>query len=148
MVYDCGCDIFGRARHLMTSTEMRFFWLPLSMMKCIGVPFTHISEWKRCSPSSGLSGSPGWSLVVETMALGSNSMIILPLSGSGSTQSHILHLIQRLSLWPPMTALSGSQHCYAKGSYGSHTTSRYLSLSFRCPSLFTAWTGFPNIVHL
>jgi hypothetical protein len=25
---------------------MRFFWLPLSMMKCRGVPFTHICEWK------------------------------------------------------------------------------------------------------
>jgi hypothetical protein len=68
----------------MTSAEMRFFWLPLSMMKCSGVPFTHIYEWKRHSPSSGSSGSPGWSLVVETVALGSTSMICLPLSGFGS----------------------------------------------------------------
>jgi hypothetical protein len=31
---------------------------------------------------SGSSGSPGWSLVVATVALGSASMIHLPLSGS------------------------------------------------------------------
>jgi hypothetical protein len=68
----------------MTSTEMRFFWLPLSTMKCSGVPFTHICEWKRHSPSSGLSGSPGWSLVVAMVALGSTSMIYLPLSSSSS----------------------------------------------------------------
>jgi hypothetical protein len=68
----------------MTSAEMRFFWLPLSTMKCSGVPFTHIYEWKRRSPSSGSSGSASWSLVVATVALGSTSMIRLPLSGSGS----------------------------------------------------------------
>jgi hypothetical protein len=53
-------------------------------MKCSGVPFTHISEWKRCSPSSGLSSSLGSSLVVATMALGSVSMICLPISGFDS----------------------------------------------------------------
>jgi hypothetical protein len=63
-------------------------------------------------------------------------------------QSHNLHLIQRLSLQPPATALSGSQQCYAKGSYGSRTTSRYLSLSFWCPSLLVAWTGYPDTIHL
>jgi hypothetical protein len=68
----------------MTSAEMRFLWIPLSMMKCSGVPFTHIYEWKRHSPSSGLSGSLGWSLVVATVELGSASMIHLPLSSSGS----------------------------------------------------------------
>jgi hypothetical protein len=51
------------------------------MMKCSGVPFTHICEWKRHSPSSGSSGSPGWSLVVAMVALGSASMICIPLSG-------------------------------------------------------------------
>jgi hypothetical protein len=49
------------------------------MMKCSRVPFTHICEWKRRSPSSGSSGSPGWSLVVAMVALGSASMIRLPL---------------------------------------------------------------------
>jgi hypothetical protein len=70
--------------HLMISAEMSFLWLPLSMMKCSEVPFTHICEWKRCSPSSGSSGTPGWSLVVATMALVSVSMICLPLSSSDS----------------------------------------------------------------
>jgi hypothetical protein len=68
----------------MTFAEMRFFWLPLSMMKCNGVPFTHICEWKRFSPSSGSSDLPSWSLVVETVALGSALMICLPLFGSDS----------------------------------------------------------------
>jgi hypothetical protein len=68
----------------MTSTKMRFFWLLLSMMKCSGVPFTHIFEWKRCSPYFISYGSPGWSLVVATVVLGSTSMIRHPLSGSDS----------------------------------------------------------------
>jgi hypothetical protein len=59
-----------------------------------------------------------------------------------------LTLIQRLSLRPPMTALSDSQQFYAKGSYGSRTTSQYLSLSFRCPSLLVASTGCPDTVHI
>jgi hypothetical protein len=53
------------------------------MMKCDRVPFSHSYEWKMLSPSSGLSSSLGWSLVVATVALGSTSMIHLPLSGSG-----------------------------------------------------------------
>jgi hypothetical protein len=47
-----------------------------------------------------------------------------------------------------MTALSDNQQCYAKGSYGSRTTSRYLSLSFWCPYLLVAWTDCPDTVHL
>jgi hypothetical protein len=66
---------------LMASSEMRFFWLPVSTIKCSGVPFTHICEWKRCSPSSVFSGSSGWTLVVKMVALGSASMICLRLSG-------------------------------------------------------------------
>jgi hypothetical protein len=58
------------------------------MMKSSGVPFTHICEWKRHSPSSGSSSSPGWSLVVATLALGSVSMIHLPLSGSSSESEY------------------------------------------------------------
>jgi hypothetical protein len=63
-------------------------------------------------------------------------------------QSLNSHLIQRLSLRPPTTALSGSQQFYAKGSYGSRTTNQYISLSFWCPSLLTAWTGCHDIVHI
>jgi hypothetical protein len=84
MVHSCGYGVVGKASHMMTSAEIRFFWLSLSMMKCSGVPFTHICEWNMHSPSYGSSGSPGWSLVVETVALDSASMIHLPLSGSRS----------------------------------------------------------------
>jgi hypothetical protein len=47
-----------------------------------------------------------------------------------------------------MTALSDNQQCYAKGSYGSRTTSRYISLSFWCPYLLAAWTDFTDTVHI
>ena len=72
----------------MTSVEIRFFWLLLSKTNCNGEPFTHISEWKRCSPSSGCSGSIIWILVVAMVRLGSTSMIcfhlLAPLLGSDS----------------------------------------------------------------
>jgi uncharacterized membrane protein len=61
----------------MTYAEMKFFWLLLSAIKCSGVPFTHICEWKRRSPSSGSSGSSGWIVVVATIAVGYASMICL-----------------------------------------------------------------------
>ena len=57
MVYGCRCAMVGRLSYFATSAEMRFFWLPLSKRNCNGEPFTHILAWKRCSPSSGSSGS-------------------------------------------------------------------------------------------
>jgi hypothetical protein len=63
----------------MTSIDIMFFCLPLSTMKWSGVPFTHICEWKRCSPSSGSSSS---TLMVEMVILGSKTMIHFPFSGS------------------------------------------------------------------
>jgi hypothetical protein len=68
----------------MNSAEMRFFWILLSMMKCSGVPFTHICEWKSFSPYYGSSASPDWNLVAATMELGSASMICFSLYGSRS----------------------------------------------------------------
>jgi hypothetical protein len=47
-----------------------------------------------------------------------------------------------------MTSLSDGQHYYAKGSYGSRTTSWCLSLSFWCPSFLTSWIGCPDTDHL
>jgi hypothetical protein len=47
-----------------------------------------------------------------------------------------------------MTALRGNQQGYARGSYGSSTTSRYISFSFWCPSLLATWTGCPEAVLL
>jgi hypothetical protein len=77
MLYGCRCGVVGKSNCLMTSVEMRFFWLPLSTIKCSGVPFTHIYEWKRHSPSSGSSGSSSWIVAVTTVAVGSASIICL-----------------------------------------------------------------------
>ena len=47
MLYGCGCGVFDNPNYLMKSSEMRLFWLSLSTIKCSGVPFTHICEWKK-----------------------------------------------------------------------------------------------------
>jgi hypothetical protein len=57
--------------------EMMFFWLPISIIKCNGVPFTHIYEWKMCSPSSRSSSSYGWIVVIMTIEVGSTSIIFI-----------------------------------------------------------------------
>jgi hypothetical protein len=44
MLYGCGCGVVDNPNCLTTSAEMRFFWLPLSTIKCSGVAFTHICE--------------------------------------------------------------------------------------------------------
>lgn len=75
MLYGCRCGVVDNSNCLTTSAEMRFFWLPLSTIKCSRVPFTHICEWKRRSPSSGSVGSSGWIAAVATIAVGSASMI-------------------------------------------------------------------------
>jgi len=62
---------------LTSSAKMRFFWIPLSTMKCNGVPFNHICEWKRHSPSLGSVGSSGWIVVVVIVVVGYASMICL-----------------------------------------------------------------------
>jgi hypothetical protein len=61
----------------MNSSKMRLFWFPLSIMKCNGVSFTHICEWKRCFPSPGFCGSYSWILMVVMVVVGSGSMICL-----------------------------------------------------------------------
>ena len=84
MLYGYRCGVVGKWNCLTTYAEMMFFWLPLSIIKCSGVPFTHICEWKRHSPSS--RSSYGWIVAVATIAVGSASMICLLLlfSESGS----------------------------------------------------------------
>jgi hypothetical protein len=74
MLYGCRCGVV-EIQLLDDLCETRLFWLLLSTMKCSGVPFTHIYEWKRHSPSSGSSGSSGWIVVVMIVAVGSASMI-------------------------------------------------------------------------
>lgn len=80
MVYDCGCGVVDRTNRFTNSTEMRLFWLPMSRINYNKEPFTHICEWRNRSPSTRYSGSSLWILVVETMALGSASIIYFPLS--------------------------------------------------------------------
>jgi hypothetical protein len=78
MLYGCGCGVVGKSNCLTTSVEMMFFCLLLSIIKCNGVPFTHIFEWKSRIPSSGSSSS--WIVVVAIVAVGFASMICLLLS--------------------------------------------------------------------
>ena len=80
MVYGHRCAVVDKPNHFMTSTEMRFFWLPLSTMNYSGEPFTHIWEWKRRSSSYESSGSSFWIFMVAMVALGSASIIFFPLS--------------------------------------------------------------------
>jgi hypothetical protein len=84
MLYGCGCGFVGKPNCLTTFAEMMLFWLPLSTIKCSGVPFTHIFEWKSRLPSS--RSSYGWIVAVATVAVGYVSMIyiLLLFSESGS----------------------------------------------------------------
>jgi hypothetical protein len=50
MLYGCEYFFFDKYNYLMTSTEMMLFWLLLSTIKCSGVRFTDICEWKRRPP--------------------------------------------------------------------------------------------------
>jgi len=91
MVYGCGCVVVDKPSFLTTFAEMRFFWLPLSIMNYSGELFTHIWEWKRHS-SSRSSSSSLWIFVVATVALGSASIIYFslsfPLLGSNLESEH------------------------------------------------------------
>ena len=93
MLYGCGCGVVENPNCLMTSTEMRFFCLPLSTIKCNRVPFTHICEWKRCSPSSGFVGSSGWIVAIATIVVASTSMIYpLPVFLESNSESRFKSL--------------------------------------------------------
>jgi hypothetical protein len=84
MVYGWGCGIVGNFNLSMTFVEVKLFWLLLSTTKSSGVPFMHISEWMRSSPSSSSSNSSGWIFVVAILAMGSMSMIYFHLPRSES----------------------------------------------------------------
>jgi len=92
MVYGCGFVMVGKPNCFMTSSEMRLFWLPFSIIHCSREHFTHIWEWKRCSSSSGSSSSSFYIFMVTTMVLGSASITYFPLSfpllGSDSELEH------------------------------------------------------------
>ena len=134
MLYGCGCGVVDNPNCLTTSTKMRFFWLLLSKIKCSGVSFTHICEWKRHSPSSGSVGSSGWIVAVTKIAVGPASMIYpLPVfSGSDSESGSAPCIWSR----PPMTVLRDIHRCCSRGFCGNHTI-------FRCPSLSSHDPSFP-----
>jgi hypothetical protein len=75
MLYACRSRVVRNSNCLRKSQEIRFSWLPLSTIKCSEVPFTHICERKRLSPSLGSSRSFGWIVEVMTIVLGSTSII-------------------------------------------------------------------------
>jgi hypothetical protein len=77
MLYGYGCGVVNNPNYLKTSLEVRFFWLLLSTMKCNRVPFTHIYEWKRHSPSSRPVGSSSLFVVIVTIEVGFALMICL-----------------------------------------------------------------------
>jgi len=130
----------------MTSVEMRFFWLLLSTMTCSGEPFTHIYEWKRCSPSSGYSGSFFWILVVAKVALGSASMICFPLSfplsGFDSVSEHASDLEAFISAISD--CLADTHLCCEWNPNGTHTIFQCPSLSLWCSSSIAALAGWPS----
>jgi hypothetical protein len=116
------------------------------MMKCSGVPFTHICEWKRCSPSSGSSGSPGWSLVVATVALGFVSMIYRPLSGSESKSKPASDSKAFTSATNDFFERQSTALCQ-----GLLWKSHHFPVSFFVFTLsffLVAWTSFLDTVHL
>jgi hypothetical protein len=59
MLYGYECGVVDNPNCLKNLAKVRLFWLSLSTMKWNRVPFTHICEWKRCSPSSRSIGSSG-----------------------------------------------------------------------------------------
>ena len=132
MVYGCGCAMFGTPSCFKTSVEMRFFWLPLSTRNCIGEPFTHICDWKRCSPSSGSFGPSFSILVVAKMALGSASMIYFPFSLPLSSSNSGSENASDSSAFSSTTKDCLARHSW--GCYEIHTTSLCPSLDLWCCS--------------
>ena len=124
MLYGCGCCV-DNPNCLTTSVEMRFFWLPLSTIKCSRVPFTHICEWKRRSPSSGSIGSSSWIAAVATIAVGSASMIyLLPLFSESDYESR----------FGSLSLISATNDCFERHSsvlcQGLLWKSHHFSVSF------------------
>jgi hypothetical protein len=116
-------------------------------MKWSGVPFTHICEWKRHSPSSGSSGSSGWTFVVAMVTLGSASMIhVFPFLAQNQSLSQ--HLTLGISSQPTMTVWSDIHQYCAKGFCGTHTIFQCPSSTSHYPSLLVAWDGYPGLAIL
>ena len=77
MLFGCECGFVDSPNYLTALAEMRLLWISLSTNKYNCVPFTHISEWKRRSSSSGSTDSSHWIVLFTTVAVGSTSMMCL-----------------------------------------------------------------------
>jgi hypothetical protein len=121
MLYGYRCGVVGKSNYLMKNTEMRFFWLPLSIVKCNMVPFTHIYEWKMHSPSLRSSGSSGWIVTLVTLAVGSASIICLLLLLFESDSESGLDFVSLSSTTNDCFEQHSSVLC--QWICGSHTTS-------------------------
>jgi hypothetical protein len=77
-----------KSNFLMTSTNIKIFWLLLSIMKWSGVPSTHIYEWKRISHSLGSFSSSCWIIVVMMVGVCFSSMIYFILLFSESDSKY------------------------------------------------------------
>lgn len=125
MVYGWGCDTIDNFNLLMTLTEIKFFWLLLLIVKCSGVPFPHICEWNRFSPS-----------------LGSHDFFVRFLWSNGSTRFYIYDPISFISFWiriwarlffqahPTMILSSDIHKCCV---YGFFLDSHHFLVSFNFP---------------
>jgi hypothetical protein len=109
-------------------------------MKWSGVPFTHICEWKRQSPSSGSSSSYGWIFVVEMVTLGSTSMQNFPLTNSKSEFE--LASNYGISSHPAMIVWREINECFSKGFFGTRTM--FLTIIF--PTIDNMEKGFKEKV--
>jgi hypothetical protein len=70
MLYGYECGIFGKSNYLRTYDKIVFFWIPLLKIKCSGIPFMHIYEYKKLAPSSRSLGSSSWIIVVTIVEVG------------------------------------------------------------------------------
>jgi hypothetical protein len=156
MVYGCGCVVVGKLQSLNDLAKMRFFWLPLSMMNCNGEPFTHICEWKRCSPSSGSSGSSFWILVVANggsgFCINDILSLVIPLVRVLAQNSEHASISEAFSS-ATSACLADIHLCCEWSSYGTHTTFHVLLclpmvLFFACGFEGLSWVTPPWLCPL
>jgi hypothetical protein len=91
-------------------------------------------------------GTQFFSLVVATVALGSVSMICLPLSGSDSNSKPTFDSKDFTSATNDFFERQSTVLC--QGILWKSHHFPYLSLSFWCPSFLAAWTGCHEVVCL
>jgi hypothetical protein len=84
MEFGGGWSVIGSFIFMKTSSNTGFLWFPVLKMKWNGIPFTHICEWNKHSPSLGSSSSYGYTFKITIVKLGSMLMIHFSLSMGSS----------------------------------------------------------------